>query len=122
MNNNNAYGTLAEAHMKLREKGYDKSFEVREDETIKCTETGETFSSDDICIDEYHRFEGASDPSDMAVIYAISSATGCKGTLIDAYGTYSSRKLGNFIKDISTVKEKAVGNEYSEGKEDVENN
>jgi len=36
-----------------------------------------------------YRFEGESDPSDMAVIYLLHSDTDEKGFLFNAYGTYS---------------------------------
>ena len=40
-------------------------------------------------IREYHRFEGASDPDDMAILYAILSKCGLRGTLADAFGVYA---------------------------------
>ena len=40
-------------------------------------------------VDEYHRFEGASNPSDNSIVYAIHSNDGVKGVLVDAYGMYS---------------------------------
>lgn len=38
---------------------------------------------------EVHRFEGASNPDDMCVVYAIVSNDGVKGVLVDAYGSYA---------------------------------
>jgi hypothetical protein len=40
-------------------------------------------------IRETYRFEGASNPSDEEVVYAIESKDGQKGVLVDAYGMYS---------------------------------
>ncbi|MCE7054792.1 hypothetical protein LZF95_08915 [Algoriphagus sp. AGSA1] len=50
-----------------------------------------------------YRFEGESDPSDMAVIYLLHSETGEKGFLLNAYGTYSDEDnqfYDEFIKRV----------------------
>ncbi|MBL7984140.1 MAG: phosphoribosylpyrophosphate synthetase, partial [Flavobacteriales bacterium] len=42
-------------------------------------------------IDEFHRFEGNSDPEDRSIVYAISSARHqLKGILVNAYGPDAS--------------------------------
>jgi hypothetical protein len=51
-------------------------------------------------ISEHHRFEGASDPDGMALVYAIESSTGVRGTLADAFGVYSDPLVGAFIADV----------------------
>jgi len=52
-------------------------------------------------VDASYRFEGESDPSDEAVVYAISAEKyGLKGVLIDGYGTYSDPCLEKIIKGI----------------------
>ena len=43
----------------------------------------------DFRIDEFYRFEGASNPDDNSIVYAISSNQGIRGVLVDAYGVYS---------------------------------
>ena len=40
-------------------------------------------------IREFHRFEGISDPDDMAIVYAIESKSGVRGTFADAFGVYA---------------------------------
>src|SRR5439155_10566575 len=50
--------------------------------------TQTTFGAEDIVIREYRRFEGISDPDDMAIVYAIEAKGGVRGTLVDAYGVY----------------------------------
>ena len=107
---NNSYETLSEAQLALNSRGFDKSFEVEEGR-LKSIEDNEYFEPLEITIIEYHRFEGTSDPEDMAVIYAIETNKGTKGVIIDAYGAYGSRALGDFLKE-TEVREKAKGNEY----------
>ena len=53
-----------------------------------------------IIIEEFHRFEGATDYEDMAIIYVIVTENGIKGTVIDAFGTYANADLGDFLKQI----------------------
>ena len=107
---NNSYDTLSEAQLALHARGYTKSFEI-EGEKLKSVDDDEFYNPDDITITEYHRFEGTSDPDDMAVIYAVETTKGAKGIIIDAYGAYGSRALGDFLKK-TEVKEKAKGNNY----------
>ena len=40
-------------------------------------------------IREFHRVEGVSDPDDMAIVYAIESKSGVRGTFADAFGVYA---------------------------------
>ena len=39
----------------------------------------------------------------MSILYEIETFDGCKGTLIDAYGTYSDERVANFIKDVGDI-------------------
>jgi hypothetical protein len=59
--------------------------------------TGVTFRADELWIRACFRFEGVSDPGDMAVVYAIESLTGVRGTLVDAFGVYSNPVIGEFV-------------------------
>ena len=107
---NNSYDTLAEAQLALSARGFTKSFEMENDK-LKCVDDNKFYTPENITIVEYHRFEGDSDPNDMAVIYAVQTNDDKKGIIIDAYGTYGSRALGDFLK-MTEVKEKAKGNTY----------
>jgi hypothetical protein len=44
----------------------------------------------------FYRFEGDSNPDDNSILYAIETADGHKGLLVDAYGAYS----GNIPREI----------------------
>ena len=63
----------------------------------------ETMRPEDVVVREYHRFEGISDPDDMAIVYAIESKSGIRGTLTDAYGVYSDPALSAFLESVPFV-------------------
>jgi|SRR6185369_12203949 hypothetical protein len=59
-----------------------------------------TFGSRDVIIREYDRFEGVSDPDDMAILYALESSSGVRGTLVDAFGVYSNPAISAYLKRV----------------------
>lgn len=85
---NNQYDTLSQAINELQARGYTLDFNLRQD-CIECRELDDTFRPENFNVDEFHRFEGDSNPDDMSIVYAISTTNGNKGTLVDAYGTYA---------------------------------
>jgi hypothetical protein len=62
--------------------------------------SGEVLQPSDVVIREVHRFEGISDPDDLEVVYAIESASGVRGTLVDAFGVYADPATGNALRDV----------------------
>ncbi|MBC6369076.1 phosphoribosylpyrophosphate synthetase [Algoriphagus sp. AK58] len=79
--------TLVETLEKLRKEGYTEDFNIRFDSLI----------CGDVCllphqfeVDKTFRFEGNTNPSDEAILYAISSLDGeLKGVLVNSYGVYA---------------------------------
>jgi hypothetical protein len=88
--------TLSEAMEGLLRRGFTEHFGVRGDQ-LRGLESGKTFGPGDVTIREYERFEGVSDPDDMAIIYAIESSTGIRGTLVDAFGVYSDPRISAYL-------------------------
>lgn len=83
------YGTLSETINGLKEEGYTLDFNIRHDRIV-CDHSNTVLSPDDFEIDAVFRFEGATDPDDEAVLYAISSPkTSAKGLLVNGYGISS---------------------------------
>lgn len=78
-----AYDTVTEAVNGLKKRGYDMDFNLEEN-CLVCH--SDKFDINDFEIVEFYRFEGNSDPSDQAVVYAIESTTGKKGVLVSGYG------------------------------------
>lgn len=91
--------TITEVLNRLREKHYIHDFEISHHKLV-CKATNECFNSHEVTVDNTFRFEGDSNPDDMSVLFAITTASGTKGVLIDAYGTYSNADVAEFIKQI----------------------
>lgn len=83
------YETLVDATNDLIKRGYTANLSL-EGDTIDEKEHDIHMGANDFSIDEFYRFEGESNPSDMSIVYAISSPKHqLKGILINAYGTYA---------------------------------
>ena len=94
-----SYKTLAEAVEGLRKRGYTANFELL-NKTFKAVNSGKTFTPGELTIIEHHRFEGVSDPDDMAVLYVIEAKDGTRGTIADAFGPQANPDLGAFLKQV----------------------
>lgn len=91
--------TLAGMIDELGHRGFTEHFMVA-DRRLRAVGSGKTFGAEGVVISEYHRFEGVSDPDDMAILYAIETRSGLRGTLVDAFGVYSDPRVGEFIEDV----------------------
>lgn len=94
------YESLIDALNDLRERGYLADFAV-DNVCLYCGELDIRLNPEEFEVDEFYRFEGESSPDDSAVIYAITSSTGLKGTLIDAYGAYSENMSFEMAQKLS---------------------
>lgn len=92
------YDTVSEAVNGLKERGFDVDFNLAEN-CIVC-HAGK-FDVKDFEIVEVHRFEGNTDPSDEAVVYAIESVTGMKGVLVSGYGISAEGTSAEMAKKLS---------------------
>lgn len=72
----------------LKGDGYTHDFNFHSD-WIELSDLKTRFTPEQFHIDSVYRFEGMTNPDDSAVLYAVSSATGVKGLLVDAYGAYA---------------------------------
>lgn len=95
-----SFDTLSEALTDLKKRGFDRDFNLRED-FIECTTSGEQFQPDQFEIVETYRFEGETNPADEAVVYAIESKSGIKGTLVNAFGPYADGLSDKLIAKLS---------------------
>jgi len=93
-----AYDTLSEAVNGLRKRGYVTDFNLSEN-CLVCH--GDKFDINDFEIVELHRFEGNTDPSDEAIVYAIESVKGIKGILVSGYGISAEGMSAEMAKKLS---------------------
>jgi hypothetical protein len=79
------YVSLTDALDDLRKRGYEADFETQSP-CLYCSDLDLRLIEEEFNIDEVYRFEADSDPDSNAVVYAISSAAGIKGTVLDGLG------------------------------------
>jgi hypothetical protein len=90
----------------LRREGFTEDFSVKSDGLH--AGGGKVFRADEVVIRKLARFEGVSDPDDMAVVYGIESTDGTRGTLVDAFGVYSSPVVGDFVDAVRMTRPETV--------------
>jgi hypothetical protein len=96
------YDTLSEAISGLKNEGYTLDFNIQDD-CLVCHQSHVTLSPDDFEIDKVYRFEGATNPEDQSILYAISSKNAdVKGVLVNGYGISSDGATDLLISKLST--------------------
>ena len=88
---------------KLEADGYKDQFKVEKGK-LNDLSNKKKYKAKDIKAVNFYRFEGASDPDDTSILYAIETCDGRRGTLIDAYGIYSDDETTPFLKQIEISK------------------
>jgi hypothetical protein len=77
-----SYQSLAEALDDLRKRGYEADFEPQSN-SLYCSAMDLRLEEEEFHIDEIYRFEGNPNPVDNSVVYAFTSPTGVRGTIVD---------------------------------------
>ena len=95
------YDTVSEAVNGLKARGFDLDFNISEN-CLVCD--GGRYDITDFEIVETHRFEGDTDPSDEAVVYAIRSINGLRGVLVNGYGISADTISAEMAKKLSNYK------------------
>jgi len=92
--------TLSQTMNVLRDNGYTEDLNLL-DEHLENKNKKKTYPIEEFEVDEYFRFEGMSNPGDNSILYAVTTADGHKGMLVDGYGVTSgqvSKKMLNKLK------------------------
>jgi hypothetical protein len=95
----NNYETLADALDDLRKRGYEADF-ATETDCLYCGDLDIRLDPEYFHIDEVYRFQGDSTPDGSSILFAITSASGVKGTIVDVSGTYAASVSFEMIKKI----------------------
>jgi hypothetical protein len=99
-----AYDTVTEAINDLRSRGFGVDFNVAFDKLL-CVQNNRCLNPAEFEITETYRFEGATNPSDEDVVYAVESKDGTlKGIVTSAYGLYADPVSTEMIKKMSVVR------------------
>jgi hypothetical protein len=83
----------------LKDIGYTQEYQISE-KGLTNLNTGKIFQPAQIKIMDRFRYEGISDPQDMAILYTLVAINGEKGLIIDAFGPYGNQDLMDFIKQV----------------------
>ncbi len=94
------YDTVVEAINGLKAKGYTVDLNIAFDKLITADKKI-TLNPHEFEIVEVHRFEGATNPSDEDVVYAVESIHGnIKGVLTSAFGLYAEPMDDSIVKKL----------------------
>ncbi|WP_266367306.1 hypothetical protein [Tellurirhabdus rosea] len=94
------FETLTEAMEDLRERGYTAEFAPKGD-FLEETGSSKQFKSDEFHVDEFHRFEGTSDPGDEMTLFGISTSNGLKGVFVFGMGAYANEASAALMQKFS---------------------
>lgn len=101
----NKMKTMSECLASVEKQGFIESFKV-DDDTLVCLRTEKKYAPAHVRILNFYRFEGHSNPDDNAILYAIETNDGTRGTIADAYGMYSDADTYEFIKKVQEISKK----------------
>ena len=94
------YETLSQAITALKQQGYTEDFNLKEN-CLECIAGKKEILPHEFIIDKSFRFDVDEDPSDQAVLYAISSSIhNMKGMLVNGYGIYSDATSNEILEKL----------------------
>lgn len=96
--------TLVEIIDELRTEGYTEDFNLRQN-CLEYVDKDFNLFHQDFQVDKFFRLEGATDPSDQVIIYAISALNnGSKGVLVNSYGIYADPIVSEMLESLAFKK------------------
>lgn len=104
--------TLSMVLNKVIKNGYMETFKVTSRGLQAQSNDQKAFAPEEVHVINFYRFEGDTDPADMSILYVIETSDGMKGTLVDAYGTYSDVKVNAFMQEVEDIQKKVVKSDH----------
>ncbi len=96
------FDTLSQAVDTLTKNGYEEDFEAEGNRIIGNFSRKE-YLPKQLKIVDFYRFEGATDPEDESIVFAIEADDGSKGTLVMSYSSEHYQNV-ELIKNIPYAK------------------
>lgn len=96
---------MVEKLEKLAQKGYTVDFQFVDGQLVDLGDK-KPYDQQQVKIVDISRFEGISDPDDMAILYVLETDDGKKGTITDAFGVYGDPNLEAFFNGAEQISER----------------
>ena len=97
---NNNYDTLVGAIESLKKLGYTHNFRVTQNGLL-VESKGNSYTADEVELNELQRFEGLTNPSDTSILYAVQTNSGERGLVVDSYGVNGSEATSKFMNRVA---------------------
>jgi hypothetical protein len=97
--------TLLYSLNNLVQLGFTADFKITS-EGLSVLGRDKAFQPEELKIVNLYRFEGDSGLADNSILYAISTADGTRGTLVDSFGAYSDPKITSFMQEVEEINKK----------------
>jgi hypothetical protein len=94
---------LSNVEAKLTSDGFTEDFRVADGRLIAFSDDKRTYGPEDVTIVDFYRFEGESNPDDMAILYVIETNDGLKGTISAPFGVYSDDAIDEFMQTVEDL-------------------
>jgi hypothetical protein len=78
--------SILQVGQRLRSEGYVADFSATGDVRLRCHRCGSIHDPATVAVEQVHRFEGASDPGDESVLFALAAPDCHRGIYTAAYG------------------------------------
>ena len=97
--------TLTAMEERLRKEGFVADFRVANNQLTLLQRDGGTrklWATADVRVVDFYRFEGESNPDDMAILYALECVDGTKGTISNSYGPMADTDVDAFLVEVES--------------------
>lgn len=89
--------TLTDRMQQLRATGWVEELSIV-DGAVTCDACGCASEPEEVVVDEVYRFEGASDPGDQSILFAITMPCDHRGALPASYGKDTAPDISRALK------------------------